>query len=109
MTGERKTWISAADRVIQEEERFQMPDEFKKLQGDGAAEISVALSYSDKDYGNGFEARVSVTLRGSQDAKSLDKLNQLALDRAATFLSEAKGVAEALYDELRSQSQHRNS
>jgi hypothetical protein len=94
-------------RVVQRQEEFTVPDHIKALKGDGAAEVSVALSYADKDYGNGFEARVQVTLRCAQTTEALDAVNQLALERAAAYLGDAKDVAEAIYNELRDASQNR--
>lgn len=75
-------------------------DELHELVGDGKGHVSVALSYGDKDYGNGFEVRVSVGLTCNQDRDTIDDARSLALDLAVEHLVDAKAQAEETYAEL---------
>ena len=75
-------------------------DELQELVGDGKGHVSVAMSYGDKDYGNGFEVRVSVGLTCNQDRDTIDDARSLALDLAVEHLVDAKAQAEETYAEL---------
>jgi hypothetical protein len=81
------------------EEEVDM-DELQELVGDGKGHVSVAMSYGDKDYGNGFEVRVSVGLTCNQDRDTIDNARSLALELAAEHLVDAKAQAEETYAEL---------
>ena len=81
------------------EEEVDM-DELQELVGDGKGHISVAMSYGDKDFGNGFEVRVSVGLTCNQDRDTIDDARSLALDLAVEHLVDAKAQAEETYAEL---------
>jgi hypothetical protein len=72
----------------------------KKLIGDGKAGVSTALSFASKDYGNGYEVRVSVSLACDQSEEGVAAASRLALDLAAGNLEEGKAAAEALYGAL---------
>jgi hypothetical protein len=81
------------------EEEVDM-DELQELVGDGKGHVSVAMSYGDKDYGNGFGVRVSVGLTCNQDRDTIDNARSLALELAAEHLVDAKAQAEETYAEL---------
>lgn len=79
---------------------IKMGDSLEKLVGNGKAGVSASLSFADKDYGNGFEVRVGVTLSCNQDAKSIESARLLALELAVEHLEEGKHVAEVTYEQL---------
>lgn len=67
----------------QMEGEFQM-DILKGMVGDGNAKITLGSTQSDKDFGNGVETFISVTLTCNQDVATIEK----ALDIVKTFLNE---------------------
>ena len=75
-------------------------DDLQELVGDGKAHVSAAMSYGDKDYGNGFEVRVSVGLTCSQDQDTIDVARRFALELAVDHLVDAKDQAEEAYAEI---------
>jgi hypothetical protein len=75
-------------------------DDLQELVGDGKAHVSAAMSYADKDYGNGFEVRVSVGLTCNQDRDTIDVARSLALELAVDHLVDAKDQAEGTYAEI---------
>ncbi len=81
------------------EEKVDM-DDLQDLVGDGKGHVSVSMSYADKDYGNGFEVRVSVGLTCNQDRDTIDEARSLALDLAVEHLVDSKTQAEETYAEL---------
>lgn len=79
---------------------LKMGDSLEKLVGNGKAGVSASVSFADKDYGNGFEVRVGVTLTCNQDSKSIESARLLALELAVEHLEEGKNVAEVTYEQL---------
>jgi len=75
-------------------------NELSKLIGDGKASVSCAVSFADKDYGNGYEVRVSVSLACNQDRGTLDLAAAAAQEIASVHLEQAKSMAEVMYGEL---------
>jgi hypothetical protein len=80
----------------------KMGDVLEELTGNGKAEVSASVSFADKDYGNGFEVRIGVSLTCNQDSKTVEKARQLALELAIAHLEQGKEVAEVIYEQLKS-------
>jgi predicted RNase H-like HicB family nuclease len=95
--GKERRLHSAA---VTHKEMSMEKDQFAALVGDGKASVSLAMSYADKDYGNGYEVRVSVHLSCNQDAATIDEARTLVLEAVRDHLEVAKREAEELYEEL---------
>lgn len=70
------------------------------LIGDGKASVSCSVSFADKDYGNGYEVRVSVSLACNQDRDTVDLAAASVQEIASVHLEQAKAMAEVMYGEL---------
>lgn len=75
-------------------------DELQKIIGDGKANVNASMSFSDKDYGNGFEVRVGVSLTCNQDQSTISKARELVLELLVEHLEQGKTAAEATYGAL---------
>lgn len=62
-------------------------DAIKEIVGDGNATITISNSQSDKNFGNGVETFMSVTLTCNQDKKTIDLAIKLANDLITRDLS----------------------
>ena len=74
-------------------------DEIKDLVGDARAKVSVSLGMSEKDYGNGFDAMVSVTLTCDQDREIIGFAYSVASDLAQEICEDAYSKAQTMYNE----------
>ena len=72
-------------------------DAFRQLAGDENAKVSITLSRSDSDYGNGFSASVMVILTCDQSAAGLEEASFLARELAVGFLEPAYSSAEEFF------------
>jgi hypothetical protein len=76
-----------------------MPTEdIKALVGDGEARVSVSMGMSNKDYGNGFDIHVSVSLTCDQNPDILGFAYEAATDILAGLVLDAKYRAQELWD-----------
>lgn len=78
-------------------------NEIANLVGDGNAKVSVSFGMSDKDYGNGFDAHVSVTLTCDQDADIIGFAYEAASGVASYMLLHAASQARQLWEEREEQ------
>jgi len=76
-------------------------DDVTNMVGDGNARVSVSLGMAEKDFGNGYDAHVSVSLTCDQDSKIIEIAFEAASDMVSEMILEARGRAEALWDEVR--------
>lgn len=74
-------------------------DEIDDLVGDGNAKVSVSFGMSDKDYGTGFDAHVSVTLTCDQDKEIVGFAYESASQVAADMIKDAISQARALFEQ----------
>ena len=72
-------------------------EDIKALIGDGAAKVSVSMGMSDKDYGNGFDVHVSVSLTCDQDRDVVGFAYEAASDIASDIISDAKERVRELW------------
>ncbi len=71
-------------------------DTVKEILGDQNAKVTIGSSQSDKDFGNGVETFMSVTLTCNQDQKTIDVTASLAnaiISKKLTSLH-SEGIAE---------------
>jgi 3'-phosphoadenosine 5'-phosphosulfate sulfotransferase len=74
--------------------------ELTDMIGNSKATVSCSVSFADKDYGNGYEVRVSVSLTCNQDRDTVDRAAAQAQEIASVHLEQAKTMAEVMYGEL---------
>jgi hypothetical protein len=77
----------------------ELMDAYEQLVGDGRAGVAVSADMSNKDYGNGFGSRVSVSLTCNQDAQTIANAIALAGNCARHYLSGQYDEGEKLYKE----------
>ena len=70
---------------VTKEDLKMTSDELRSLLGDEKAQVSYSMGYADKDFGNGFDVRVGVTLTCGQSADEV----QAALTVASELVGEA--------------------
>lgn len=75
--------------------------EISDLVGDGKAKVTVSYGMSDKDFGNGFDAHVSVSLSCDQDADIIGFAYESASEVAQDMMRESFSAAKELYDEYK--------
>ncbi len=85
------------DRVLTHEDFGMAEDEATALLGDRAARVGVSMDMSDKDFGNGFGAHVSVSLSCNQDLSTIELAGELATDACRMLLPEALNAANSNY------------
>jgi len=67
--------------------------------GDEGARVSVSLDMSDKNYGTGIGAMVTVQLSCNQDNKTIKKAHSLASELAVEYLDVTFAMAQDLGEE----------
>jgi len=85
------------DELITEEDIDMPRDKLADLVGDGQARVTCSFELSDKDFGSGFGAHVSVTLTCNQEEKDVDRAADLASSLACKYTAEAVDTARAVY------------
>ena len=76
-----------------------MPNgDIKDLVGDGEAKVSVSMGMSNKDFGNGFDVHVSVSLTCEQDNDIVGFAYEAASDIVMSLIEDAKERAQELWD-----------
>ena len=85
------------DEFITEEDVDMPRDKLAALVGDGLAKVTCSLELSDKNFGNGFGAHVSVTLTCNQEEEDVDRAADLASVLVSRYAVDAVQVAEAVF------------
>ena len=85
--------------ALTEEDLVMGQDEVHHLVGDGHAKVSVSFGMSDKDFGSGFDAHVSVSLTCDQEEGVIGFAYSAASDLAAEICKDAFHRAKELYQE----------
>ena len=81
-------------------EHFSMStEEISELVGDANAKVSVSYGIADKDFGNGFDAHVSISLSCDQDREIIGFAYEAASDVAEETMRNAISRAKELYEE----------
>jgi hypothetical protein len=91
------------DHALTTEDFSMATSEIKDFIGDAGARISVSLGMSDKNYGTGFDAHVSVTLTCDQDADVIGFAHEAASEIVAEKILEVMDVARELWSEYEPQ------
>jgi len=86
--------------TLTEEDLVMGTDEVQDLLGDGNAKVSVSFGMSDKDYGRGFDAHISVSLTCDQDRGVIEFAYEAASDLASDMCAEAFQKAKDMYQEV---------
>lgn len=76
-------------------------DDISRMVGDGNAKVSVSLGMAEKDFGNGYDVHVSVSLTCDQHSEMIEIAYEAASDIVAEMILEARGRAEALWEEAK--------
>ena len=84
---------------LTEEDLAMSGDEVQDMVGDGNAKVSVSFGMSDKDFGNGFDAHISISLTCDQDREMIEFAYEAASDLAAEMCAGAFQKAKDLYKE----------
>lgn len=87
------------DHALTTEDLSMSANEISDLVGDANARISVSYGMSDKDYGNGFDAHVSVSLSCDQEEAIIGFAYEAASGVAQEKMRDAILKAKELYDE----------
>ena len=82
--------------------------EISDLVGDARAKVSVSYGMSDKDFGNGFDAHVSVSLSCDQDEDIIGFAYEAASVVAQEMVQEAILEAKGLYEKYKKETGNGN-
>lgn len=78
---------------------LNMPlEDIKALVGDGGAKVSVSMGMSDKDYGDGFDVHVSISLTCDQDRDVVGFAYEAASDLCSEIILDAKDRVRELWN-----------
>lgn len=91
------------DDTVLAEDLYLSSNEIQDLVGDGNAKVSVGLGMSNKDYGNGYDVHVTVTLSCSQNREIVGYAYDAASDLASSICRDAYNKMTALYGEASSE------
>jgi hypothetical protein len=83
----------------------QMADQYQQIVGNGLARVSVGVPMGLKDYGNGAESSVHISLTCNQDAQTIHAAVQLATAAALHYGKENLVKALTEFDQIRTQRQ----
>ena len=73
-------------------------NEIHNLVGNGDAKVSVSMGVAEKDFGNGFDVHVSVTLTCEQDDDIIGFAYEAASDIASKMIIDSKTRAQELWE-----------
>jgi hypothetical protein len=87
------------DHPLTTEDFSMESDEISALIGDGNARVNVSLGMSDKSYGTGFDAHVSISLTCDQESAIIGVAYEFASEIAKEKLSEVMEQAKEMWKE----------
>tara|TARA_Y100000034_G_C6766543_1_gene341734 strand:+ start:232 stop:570 length:339 start_codon:yes stop_codon:yes gene_type:complete len=97
MAGEDPLPPQVVETPITHDELGIAMDELQVLLGDGEAKVTTSLGMKESDYGNGYDAHVSVTLSCAQDEIAIRHAYEHASEIAAQFCQELFERGQTMY------------